>query len=66
MTPFICLRGLTTTAANSGTIVHLEASSWQVQAGQILKLVAREAQVQASDQAALSAERSQLLAVVGL
>ena len=45
-------------------ILHLEASSWQVQAGQLLEVGARVAQAfQASVQAALSAEGSELLAV---
>ena len=59
----MCFRGPTTVATHRGKILHLEASSWQIQAGQILEVAARVAQAsQASAQAALAAERSQLLA----
>ena len=66
-TSTMCFRGLTTVAAHRGMTLHLEASSWQIQAGQILEVAARVAQAsQASAQAALVAERSQLLAVAVL
>ena len=65
--PLMCFRGLTTIAAHRGMSLHLEASSWRIQAGQILGVVARVAQAsQASAQAALAAEGSQLLAVAVL
>ena len=50
-----------TVAGHSSTTMHLEASSWRVQAGWIPVLVAWVAQAfQVSAQAALSAEGSEL------